>query len=79
NNKLRIGNSAGQPVFERPYNSGTVGTNWTLVSGRWKATETASLPVTLSNYLISGSRYFDDSYVTDVTDRVDIDATAGAV
>ncbi|EOT1886520.1 DUF1983 domain-containing protein [Klebsiella pneumoniae] len=78
-NKLRIGNSAGQPVFERPYNSGTVGTNWTLVSGRWKATETASLPVTLSNYLISGSRYFDDFYVTDVTDRVDIDATAGAV
>ncbi|MGN5903360.1 carbohydrate binding domain-containing protein, partial [Klebsiella pneumoniae] len=60
NNKLRIGNSAGQPVFERPYNSGTVGTNWTLISGRWKATETASLPVTLSNYLISGSRYFDD-------------------
>ena len=79
NNKLRIRNSAGQPVFERPYNSGTVGTNWTLVSGRWKATETASLPVTLSNYLISGSRYFDDFYVTDVTDRVDIDATAGAV
>ncbi|MBX4552316.1 DUF1983 domain-containing protein [Klebsiella pneumoniae] len=79
NNKLRIGNSAGQPVFERPYNSGTVGTNWTLVSGRWKATETASLPVTLSNHLISGSRYFDDFYVTDVTDRVDIDATAGAV
>lgn len=79
NNKLRIGNSAGQPVFELPYNSGTVGTNWTLVSGRWKATETASLPVTLSNYLISGSRYFDDFYVTDVTDRVDIDATAGAV
>ncbi|HDH1770528.1 TPA: DUF1983 domain-containing protein [Klebsiella quasipneumoniae subsp. similipneumoniae] len=79
NNKLRIGNSAGQPVFERPYNSGTVGTNWTLISGRWKATETASLPVTLSNYLISGSRYFDDFYVTDVTDRVDIDATTGAV
>ncbi|ENO7648841.1 carbohydrate binding domain-containing protein, partial [Klebsiella pneumoniae] len=79
NNKLRIGNSAGQPVFERPYNSGTVGTNWSLISGRWKATETASLPVTMSNYLISGSRYFGDFYVTDVTDRVDIDATAGAV
>ncbi|VGJ07036.1 gp24 [Klebsiella pneumoniae] len=79
NNKLRIGNSAGQPVFERPYNSGTVGTNWSLISGRWKATETASLPVTMSNHLISGSRYFDDFYVTDVTDRVDIDATAGAV
>ncbi|MBW5675802.1 DUF1983 domain-containing protein [Klebsiella pneumoniae] len=79
NNKLRIGNSAGQPVFERPYNSGTVGTNWSLISGRWKATETVSLPVTMSNYLISGSRYFDDFYVTDVTDRVDIDATAGAV
>ncbi|HBX8415486.1 TPA: DUF1983 domain-containing protein [Klebsiella pneumoniae] len=79
NNKLRVGNSAGQPVFERPYNSGTVGTNWSLISGRWKATETASLPVTMSNYLISGSRYFDDFYVTDVTDLVDIDATAGAV
>ena len=79
NNKLRVGNSAGQPVFERPYNSGTVGTNWSLISGRWKATETGSLPVTLNNYLKSGSRYFDDFYVTDVTDRVDIDATAGAV
>lgn len=79
NNKLRIGNSAGKPVFERPYNSGTVGTNWTLISGRWKATETGSLPVTLNNYLKSGSRYFDDFYVTDVTDRVDIVATAGAV
>ncbi|KAA8864869.1 hypothetical protein F3Y20_26750 [Klebsiella pneumoniae] len=56
-----------------------MGTNWSLISGRWKATETASLPVTMSNYLISGSRYFDDFYVTDVTDRVDIDATAGAV
>ncbi len=79
NNKLRIGDSAGQPVFARPYNSGTTGPDWTLVSGRWKATQTASLPVTLSNYLVSGSRYFDDFYVTDVTDRVDIDATAGAV
>ncbi|MDP1304548.1 hypothetical protein, partial [Klebsiella pneumoniae] len=58
---------------------GTVGTNWTLISGRWKSTETVSLPVTLNNHLISGSRFFDDFYVTDVTDRVDFDATAGAV
>ncbi|HDG5146828.1 phage tail tip fiber protein [Klebsiella pneumoniae] len=79
NNKLRIGNSAGQPVFERPYNSGTIGSDWTLISGRWKATETAKLPVTLSNYLTAGSRYFDDFYVIDVTDSVKIDANASAL
>ncbi|MDP0971053.1 hypothetical protein Q6294_29355, partial [Klebsiella pneumoniae] len=62
-----------------PYNSGTVGTNWTMISGRCKETETGSLPVSLNNYLKSGSRYLDDFYVTDVTDRVDIYATAGAV
>ena len=76
NNKLRIGNSAGQPVFERPYNSGTIGSDWTLISGRWK---TAKLPVTLSNYLTAGSRYFDDFYVIDVTDSVKIDANASAL
>ncbi|WP_281119206.1 phage tail tip fiber protein [Klebsiella pneumoniae] len=79
NNKLRIGNSAGQPVFERPYNSGTIGSDWTLISGRWKATETAKLPVTLSNYLTAGSRYFDDFYVIDVTDSVKIDANASSL
>lgn len=79
NNKLRIGNSAGQPVFERPYNSGTIGSDWTLISGRWKATETAKLPVTLSNYLTAGSRCFDDFYVIDVTDSVKIDANASAL
>lgn len=79
NNKLRIGNSAGQPVFERPYNSGTIGSDWTLISGRWKATETAKLPVTLSNYLTAGSRCFDDFYVIDVTDSVKIDANASVL
>ncbi|EPG3242271.1 TipJ family phage tail tip protein [Klebsiella pneumoniae] len=79
NNKLRIGNSAGQPVFERPYNSGTIGSDWTLISGRWKATETAKLPVTLSNGLTGGSRCFDDFYVIDVTDSVKIDANASAL
>lgn len=78
-NKLRIGNSAGQPVFGRPYNSGTIGSDWTLISGRWKATETAKLPVTLSNYLTAGSRCFDDFYVIDVTDSVKIDANASAL
>ncbi|MFK8122430.1 interleukin-like EMT inducer domain-containing protein [Klebsiella pneumoniae] len=79
NNRLRIGNSAGQPVFERPYNSGTIGSDWTLISGRWKATETAKLPVTLSNGLTAGSRCFDDFYVIDVTDSVKIDANASAL
>ncbi|MDP0656259.1 interleukin-like EMT inducer domain-containing protein, partial [Klebsiella pneumoniae] len=79
NNKLRIDNSAGQPVFERPYNSGTIGSDWTLISGRWKATETAKLPVTLSNGLTAGSRCFDDFYVIDVTDSVKIDANASAL
>ncbi|WP_431307619.1 phage tail tip fiber protein, partial [Klebsiella pneumoniae] len=77
NNKLRVGNSAGAPVFEAPFANLTV--DWTKVSKRWKATETGSLPVTLSNYLTAGNRYFDDFYVIDVTDSVAIDANASAL
>ncbi|WP_374987430.1 phage tail protein [Klebsiella variicola] len=77
NNKLRVGNSAGAPVFEVPFVNLTV--DWTKVSKRWKATETGSLPVTLSNYLTAGNRYFDDFYVIDVTDTVNIDASASAI
>lgn len=77
NNKLRIGNSSGNPVFEVPYN--TADTNWRLFSKTWKATETAYLPVTLNNGSVSGSRYFDELYVIDITDRVQIDANATAI
>lgn len=77
NNKLRVGNSAGAPVLEVPFVNLTV--DWTKVSKRWKATETGSLPVTLSNYLTAGNRYFDDFYVIDVTDTVNIDASASAI
>jgi predicted small secreted protein len=72
-----VGNSAGAPVFEVPFANLTV--DWTKVSKRWKATETGSLPVTLSNYLTAGNRYFDDFYVIDVTDSVAIDANASAL
>lgn len=77
NNKLRIGNSAGNPVLEIPYTG--AGTDWTKYSKVWKATETGSLPVTLNNNLLSGSRYFDDFYVIDITDRTNIDANASAL
>ncbi|MEG8915474.1 phage tail protein [Klebsiella pneumoniae] len=77
NNKLRVGSTAGNPVFELPFTG--VSGEWTKFSRRWKATETASLPVTLSNYLTAGNRYFDDFYVIDVTDSVKIDANASAL
>lgn len=77
NNKLRVGSTAGNPVFELPFTG--VSGDWTKFSRRWKATETASLPVTLSNYLTAGNRYFDDFYVIDVTDSVKIDANASAL
>ncbi len=77
NNKLRVGNSAGSPALEVPFVNITA--EWTKVSKRWKATETGSLPVTLSNYLTAGNRYFDDFYVIDVTDAVNIDASASAI
>lgn len=77
NNKLRVGNSAGSPALEIPFVNIT--TDWMKVSKRWKATETGSLPVTLSNYLTAGNRYFDDFYVIDVTDTVNIDASASAI
>lgn len=81
NNKLRVGNSAGAPVFEVPFEVPFVNltVDWTKVSKRWKATETGSLPVTLNNYLTAGNRYFDDFYVIDVTDTVNIDASASAI
>nr|WP_249415953.1 MULTISPECIES: carbohydrate binding domain-containing protein [unclassified Klebsiella] len=77
NNKLRIGNSAGNPVLEIPYTG--AGTDWTKFSKVWKATETASLPVTLNNYLTAGNRYFDDFYVIDVTERINTEANTGAI
>ncbi|HDK6522000.1 TPA: DUF1983 domain-containing protein [Klebsiella pneumoniae] len=77
NNKLRVGNSAGSPALEIPFVNITA--DWMKVSKRWKATETGSLPVTLSNYLTAGNRYFDDFYVIDVTDTVNIDASASAI
>ncbi|MDW1402129.1 phage tail protein, partial [Klebsiella pneumoniae] len=77
NNKLRVGNSAGSPALEVPFVNITA--EWMKVSKRWKATETGSLPVTLSNYLTAGNRYFDDFYVIDVTDTVNIDASASAI
>jgi uncharacterized coiled-coil protein SlyX len=72
-----VGNSAGSPALEVPFVNITA--DWTKVSKRWKATETGSLPVTLSNYLTAGNRYFDDFYVIDVTDTVNIDASASAI
>lgn len=77
NNKLRVGSSAGNPVFELPFVG--VSADWAKFSKRWKATETASLPVTLNNYLTAGTRYFDDFYVIDVTDSVKIDANSSAL
>lgn len=77
NNKLRVGSSAGNPVFELPFVG--VSADWAKFSKRWKATETASLPVTLNNYLTAGERYFDDFYVIDVTDSVKIDANSSAL
>ncbi|VGD33950.1 putative phage tail protein [Klebsiella pneumoniae] len=77
NNKLRVGNSAGSPALEIPFVNITA--DWMKVSKRWKATETGSLLVTLSNYLTAGNRYFDDFYVIDVTDTVNIDASASAI
>lgn len=77
NNKLRIGNSSGNPVFTVPYISAS--NEWSLFSGTWKASETAYLPVTLNNALRSGARFFDEFYVIDITDRVQIDANATAI
>nr|CAK1256969.1 tail fiber protein [Klebsiella phage vB_Ko_K70PH128C1] len=76
-NKLRIGNSSGNPLFTVPYISAS--NEWSLFSGTWKASETAYLPVTLNNALRSGARFFDEFYVIDITDRVQIDANATAI
>lgn len=77
NNKLRVGNSAGDPVFELYFTG--AGEEWTKFSKLWRAYESASLPVSINSSLKTGERYFDDLYVIDVTDSYNIDANTSAL
>lgn len=79
NNKVRIGGAAGGPIMVIYYGGSKVTKDWTLFSRKWTATETGSLPVTLSNYLTAGTRYFDDMYIRDVTDAEAITKNASAI
>lgn len=79
NNKIRIGSSSGAPILEIPYGNNKVTKDWKLFSREWRATETGQLPVTLSNYLTAGTRYFDDFYIIDITDAKRIDNNASAI
>ncbi|VUS29612.1 Chromosome partition protein Smc [Klebsiella pasteurii] len=78
-NKIRVGGASGQPIFTKTFSSEKLDSNWRLVADTWKATESGKLPVSLNNRITAGARYFDSFHVIDVTDRVNLDATATAL
>ncbi|WP_340128672.1 hypothetical protein, partial [Klebsiella pneumoniae] len=49
------------------------------LTGTWKATVDGMVDVSIYSSLKSGAQYFDDFYLVDVTDEVNISANAGAI
>ncbi|HBR7731153.1 TPA: DUF1983 domain-containing protein, partial [Klebsiella pneumoniae] len=79
NNKLRIGNSVLLADFQfKPADLPTDST-WKEIAGKWKATVTGKVDVSINSSLSSGTQYFDDFYFIDITDIVNIDAASNAV
>lgn len=79
NNKLRIGQSS--LLYDRQFNTANLptGSSWVELTGTWKATVDGMVDVAIYSSLKSGAQYFDDFYFVDVTDEVNIAASAGAI
>lgn len=76
NTKLRIADSTGL-LASKVY--GPFTSDWQEVSFTWKPTKDTVAATQITTYLSAGAMYFDDFYVIDITDRVDLDATVSAV
>ncbi|PZA70369.1 hypothetical protein C3J87_09895, partial [Klebsiella pneumoniae subsp. pneumoniae] len=76
NTKFRIADSSGL-IGSSGY--GPFTSDWQEVKFTWKAPKDVRAVVQFTAYLGAGAMYFDDFYVVDITDRVDIDAAANAI
>ncbi|VTM50205.1 gp24 [Klebsiella quasipneumoniae] len=77
NNKLRIGGTS--LLYDRQFDTANLptGSSWVELTGTWKATVDGMVDVSIYSSLKSGAQYFDDFYLVDVTDEVNISANAG--
>ncbi|RYI33777.1 DUF1983 domain-containing protein, partial [Klebsiella pneumoniae] len=76
NTKFRIADSTGL-LASKVY--GPFTSDWQEISFTWKPTKDTVAATQITTYLSAGAMYFDDFYVIDITDRVDLDATVSAV
>lgn len=76
NTKFRIADSTGLIIGA---NYGPFTSTWQHVSMEWTATKDATVAFQLTTWLSAGAMYFDDVYVTDITNDTQIQANAQAI
>lgn len=79
NNKVRFAYADNSGIFEAPFNPATIPTVWTEYSNTYTATKDGAMTISVNAFLNAGEIYLDDVYVIDITDRIDLDANAGAI
>ncbi|HEM8230803.1 TPA: carbohydrate binding domain-containing protein [Klebsiella aerogenes] len=81
NNKVRFAYLDNSVILEARFDPDTMptGSVWQEYSNTYTATKDGTMSVSINAFLNAGEIYIDDVYVIDITDRVDLDATAGAV
>lgn len=81
NNKVRFAYLDNSVILEVRFDPATMptGSVWQEYSNTYTATKDGIMSVSINAFLNAGEIYIDDVYVIDITDRVDLDATAGAV
>ncbi|MCT4773706.1 carbohydrate binding domain-containing protein [Klebsiella aerogenes] len=81
NNKVRFAFTDNSTIREAAFDPAKLptGSTWQDVSAVYTAGKDGQMLFGVMTALSVGEIYFDDVYVIDITDRVDLDATAGAV
>ncbi len=81
NNKVRFAYLDNSVILEARFDPATMptGSVWQEYSNTYTATKDGTMSVSINAFLNAGEIYIDDVYVIDITDRVELDATAGAV
>ncbi|WP_162882394.1 hypothetical protein, partial [Serratia marcescens] len=81
NNKVRFAFTDNSTIREAAFDPAKLptGSTWQDVSAVYTAGKDGQMLFGVMTALSAGEIYFDDVYVIDITDRVDLDATAGTV
>ncbi|WP_435577272.1 carbohydrate binding domain-containing protein [Klebsiella aerogenes] len=81
NNKVRFAFTDNSTIREAAFDPAKLptGSTWQDVSAVYTAGKDGQMLFGVMTALSAGEIYFDDVYVIDITDRIDLDATAGAV